>query len=80
MAQPEPQNSAGTWSGDVNSGRGKPWRAGRCFCLGKEDRNGGGGGIWENNPPKAAGDKGEKWKQPQGLKRKKGERREIKFH
>ena len=65
MSQAEPQNSAGTWYGEVNWGRQKTWRAGSHFCMQKEDRDGGGGE--KSNPPKAAGEKVEKWKLPQGL-------------
>ena len=65
-AQPEPQNSAGTWHGEVNLGSEKP-RQGRCFCGQREDGDGG-GRIWEKHPsPTAAGEKVENWKQPQGL-------------
>ena len=69
-AQPEPQNSAGTWPGEVNLGREKP-EAGREPLLQEEKglRLGGGGQrIQEKHPsPKAAGEKVENWKQPQGL-------------
>ena len=68
-AQSEPQNSAGTWHGEVNWGREKLQRTGNYFCMWREDRD------EEENmgkappppPPKAAGEKVEKWKQPQGL-------------
>ena len=67
-AQPEPQNSAGTWHGEVNLGRGKPRRAGSCFSVQREDGDGAGGRIQEKYPsPKAAGEKVENWKQTQGL-------------
>ena len=39
-AQPEPQNSAGTWHGEVTLGREKA-QEGRCFCEWRED------GDWE---------------------------------
>ena len=48
-AQPEPQNSAGTWCREVNWGREKLWRAGNCICLRREDRDG--GRVLENQPP-----------------------------
>ena len=65
-AQPEPQNSAGTWCEEVNLGSKE--QEGRCFCKGREDRDGGGERIWEKYPfPKGAGEKVESWKQPQGL-------------
>ena len=45
-------------------------KAGSRFCLPREDGDRVGGGV-ENTgkalPPKAAGEKVEKWKQPQGL-------------
>ena len=64
-AQSEPQNSAGTWCGDVNLGREKP-------VVGREPplqvQRGwrlGAGRIQEKHPsPKAAGEKVENWKQP----------------
>ena len=65
-AQPEPQNSAGTQLGEVNLGREKSLRTGRCFAcgqrteMGREFRK-------STAPPKAAAKKVEKWKQPQGL-------------
>ena len=69
-AQPEPQNSAGTWRGEVNLGREKP-EAGREPLLQEEKglRLGGGGRrIREKHPsPKAAGEKVENWKWPQEL-------------
>ena len=67
-AQPEPQNSAGMWRGEVNLGREKP-AAGREQPLQAErGRRLGWGRIWEKHPsPKAAGEKVENWKQPQGL-------------
>ena len=32
-AQPDPQNSAGTWHGEVNWGTEKPWMARSYFCV-----------------------------------------------
>ena len=67
-AHPEPQNSAGTQRGEVNSGREKP-AAGRELLLQAERRRlGGGWRIREKHlSPKAAGEKVENWKQLQGL-------------
>ena len=63
-AQPEPQNSAGTWRGEVNLERENP-AAGRERPLQTEM---GRGRIREKQPsPKGAGEKVENWKQPQGL-------------
>ena len=41
-AQPEPQNSAGTWHGEVNLGSEKPRKLGNCFRRWREDRDWGG--------------------------------------
>ena len=71
-AQPEPQNSAGMPHKELNLGSKKPQKVGNHFC-GRERMETGagqgrGGGIWEKHPSlKAAGEKGENWKQPQGL-------------
>ena len=67
-AQPEPQNSAGTQRGEVNLGS-KKVQEGRCFCEWREDGDWvGAGRKREKHPfPKAAGEKVENWKQPQGL-------------
>ena len=66
-AQPEPQNSAGTWCGEVNLGTEAGGRQGAAFA-GEEDGDWGEGSIREKHPsPKAAGEKVENWKQPQGL-------------
>ena len=67
-AQPEPQNSAGTWRGEVNLGREKP-AAGRGPPLQVErGRRLQQGRIQEKHlSPKAAEEKVENWKQPQGL-------------
>ena len=71
--------------GEMNLGREKsvvdrepPLQVGKGQRLG-------GGGIQEKHPsPKAAGEKVESWKQPQGLnlkgRKEKGERRGFKFH
>ena len=67
-AQSEPQNSAGTWYGELNLGSKKPQKVGNPFCEQREDEDWGGGSIQEKHPsPKAAGEKVENWKQPQGL-------------
>ena len=64
--QPEPQNSAGTWHGEVNWGREAP--EGREVFLVVERGPRLGGRCWgrENGksttPPKAAGEKVEKCK------------------
>ena len=55
-AQPEPQNSAGMWHGEVNVGREKQRRAGSRFCVRREE--GDGGDIQDKHPsPKAAREK-----------------------
>ena len=67
-AQPEPQYSAGTQRAEVNLGSEKPRRVGNRFCGRREDGDWGGGeNMGKAHPPKAAGEKVEKWKQPQGL-------------
>ena len=67
-AQPEPENSAGTRCREVNLGSEKPQTVGSYFCRQREDSDWGGGSIREKHPsPKAAGEKVENWKQPQGL-------------
>ena len=69
-AQPEPQNSAGTRHKELNLGSKKPQNIGNHFCRRREDGDWGGrgGSIWVKHPsPKAAGEKVENWKQPQGL-------------
>ena len=82
-AQPEPQNSAGTWRGEVNLGREKP-AMGRELTL-QADRDGdwGEGGNTGKAPlPKSS------WRErgkletavETELKRDKGERRGFKFH
>ena len=56
-AQPEPQNLAGTWHGEVDL-ESKKEQEGRCLCEQREDGDWGGGRIWEKHPsPKAAGEK-----------------------
>ena len=77
-AQPEPQNSADIWHRDVNWGREKPWRAGRCFCLWREDRDEEATG---NLPPPKNQHK-RKWKSGNSCRdwTKKGQRRGFKFH
>ena len=50
-AQPEPQNSAGTWHGEVNLGSKKPQWAGRCFCGWREDGDSWGGAEYGKSTP-----------------------------
>ena len=49
-AQPEPQNSAGMWHGEVNLGKEKSRRAGSHFCVQRED---GDRARWGGNMGKA---------------------------
>ena len=80
-AQTEPQNSAGTWRGEVNLGTEKPRRARKCFCRRREDGDSG-----ENTRkaplPKCSWRENGKLETAAGtkLKREKGERRGCKFH
>ena len=67
-AQPEPQNSAGMPHKELNLGSKKPQKVGNHFCGGERMETGEGGSIRGKHPsPKAAGEKVENWKQPQGL-------------
>ena len=61
-AQPEPQNSAGTQRREVNWGERSRGGQGAVFACGERMKMAGG-----PPPPKAAGEKVEKWKQPHGL-------------
>ena len=81
-AQPEPQNSAGMWRGEVNRGRKKPWRAGSCFAYGERTETGAGGAVRENHPAKSSCRESGKVETAAGteLKREKGERRDCKFY
>ena len=67
-AQPKPQNSVGTRSGQVKLGREK-LVAGRepPLQVGRGRRLGEGENMEKHPSPKAAGEKVENWKQPQGL-------------
>ena len=82
-AQPEPQNSAGTWHKEVNLGSEKLWRVGSCFCGQREDGDLGGGENTGKAPlPKRSQRESGKLETATGtkLKREKGERRGLKFH
>ena len=66
-AQPKPQNSAGMQHEELNLGSKNPQK-GTPFVGRERTETGGGGSIREKHPsPKAAGEKVENWKQPQGL-------------
>ena len=46
----------------------RSYKKGGAFAGGERTETGGRGRIWEKHPfPKAAGEKVENWKQPQGL-------------
>ena len=79
-AQPEPQNSEVTLHGEVNCGREKPQTAGSCFCLQREEGDGG-GEYGERTPQKQKRESG-KLETAAGteIRREKGERRRFKFH
>ena len=82
-AQPEPQNSAGTWHGEVNWGREKMWRARSHLSLKREDVDGGWGWrIWEKHPPQSSWKESGKVETAAGteIKKEKGEKRGFKFH
>ena len=90
--QPELQNSAGTWPGEVNLGSEKLRRAGNRFCGWREDGDWGGGENTGKAPfPKSSWRESgkletaaeSKLKREKGERRKrkeKGERRGFKFH
>ena len=78
-AQPELQNSAGSLCREVNWGREKPWRAGSCFCLWREDRDAG-GEFRKSTPTKSSWRESGKVETATGTeqKREKGQRRKEK--
>ena len=82
-AQPEPQNSAGTQSRELNLGSKNPQEVGNRFCRWREDGDWGGGQNTGKAPlPKSSWRESGKLETAAGtkLKREKGERRGFKFH
>ena len=79
-AQPEPQNSAGTRHREVNWGRERLQRVGRCFCGERTEKWGEGTGKAPATPEKQPERKGRvETAMETELKREKGERRGFKF-
>ena len=65
----------------MNLGREKLWRAGMCFCVQREDRDGG-ENMAKATLPESSWRESGKLEIATGtkLKREKGERRGLKFH
>ena len=83
-AQPEPQNSAGTWHGEVDLGREAGGGQRAAFAGGKRTETGAGENTGKEPLPKSSWRKSGKLKTAVGTKQKgrkeKGERGGFKFH